>query len=98
LELILRDAETSILVTERRLVERITEGEGEVIRLDEQWEEIAKEGEENPESEVSGENVAYVIYTSGSTGRPKGVLIRHEALANYTLAAGAAFDLNSDRK
>jgi len=58
----------------------------EVIELDDGWDEIGKEGKEEPDVRVEGENLAYVIYTSGSTGRPKGVMIKHDSLANSTLA------------
>jgi amino acid adenylation domain-containing protein len=36
---------------------------------------------------------AYLIYTSGSTGRPKGVVVPHNAIAAFTRAARAAYDL-----
>ena len=41
------------------------------------------ENDENPQTEMTGEDLAYAIYTSGSTGKPKGVLIRHEGVCNY---------------
>ncbi len=55
----------------------------QVIWLDTDWEEIAKETSKNPENSVLPENLAYVIYTSGSTGKPKGTLITHNGLRNY---------------
>jgi amino acid adenylation domain-containing protein/thioester reductase-like protein len=49
--------------------------------------DIAKLCEEqntnNPNIEVSPDNLAYIIYTSGSTGKPKGVMIEHRGIANY---------------
>lgn len=39
--------------------------------------------EENPNLNVSPEDLAYLIYTSGSTGRPKGVMLRHIGITNY---------------
>ena len=49
----------------------------EIICLDSEWEEIAKQPVTKWVIEVSGANLAYVIYTSGSTGQPKGMGIAH---------------------
>lgn len=38
---------------------------------------------ENPDVDVSPEDLAYMIYTSGSTGKPKGVELRHIGICNY---------------
>ncbi|HYO58195.1 non-ribosomal peptide synthetase/type I polyketide synthase, partial [Archangium sp.] len=54
-----------------------------VMCLDEDREELEREGRENPGSGVEAENLAYVIYTSGSTGKPKGVEVSHANLANF---------------
>jgi amino acid adenylation domain-containing protein len=51
-----------------------------VVCLDSDWETIAQETEENPNSAVTSDNLAYVIYTSGSTGKPKGVAVPHKAV------------------
>ncbi|BDZ69586.1 non-ribosomal peptide synthetase [Methanobacterium petrolearium] len=39
--------------------------------------------EENPQLEISPENLCYLIYTSGSTGLPKGVMLTHANITNY---------------
>ena len=53
-----------------------------VVRLDTDWEVIARESKANPVSRTKPENLAYVIYTSGSTGSPKGVLGLHRGTIN----------------
>ena len=86
LEYILEDAGAVIVLTERRLEERLPSFWGQAVFIDEEWERIREESEDNPECEAMAENLAYVVYTSGSTGRPKGVMISHGGLAMSTLA------------
>lgn len=38
---------------------------------------------ENPNVQISPDDLAYLIYTSGSTGRPKGVMLHHRGICNY---------------
>jgi amino acid adenylation domain-containing protein len=53
----------------------------ELVRMDADAAEIAREPDENPSTGVRADNLAYLIYTSGSTGRPKGVAIEHASAA-----------------
>lgn len=77
------DAEVSIILTQRVLMNVLPMHGAQVICMDDDWERIAGESEETPVSNVASDNLAYVIYTSGSTGRPKGVQIPHRALVNF---------------
>src|SRR5437763_13980397 len=53
---------------------------------------------DNPEINITGENLAYLIYTSGSTGQPKGVMSIHRGLLNRLQWMQEAYGLNeSDR-
>ncbi|MDB9305901.1 amino acid adenylation domain-containing protein [Nodularia spumigena CS-591/12] len=79
----LADSQVPILLTEANL-KFSTPQNYEIIYLDTDWEIIYQCSIENPESEVTPENLAYLIYTSGSTGKPKGVLIPHIGLTNLT--------------
>ena len=82
LAFMLEGTQAPVLLTQERLVEGLPEHEARVVCLDADWEAIAGESTENPDSEVTVDNLAYVIYTSGSTGRPKGVQILHDAVVN----------------
>ena len=86
LAFMLEDAELAVLLTQQRLLERVAAQplhRGRAICLDADWERVAQESDQNPQSGAAPENLAYVIYTSGSTGRPKGAMILHRGLINY---------------
>lgn len=98
LAFMLDDAGVPVLLTRRHLEVGEIKHKVQVVHLDEQWERIGRESEENLVSGVTAGNAAYIIYTSGSTGTPKGVVIEHRSLVNYVQAAGAAYALEpSDR-
>ena len=83
LAFMVKDAGLSVVLTQRRLVERVPGHAAQVFCLDTEWPNLAQESNENPAPAARSENLAYVIYTSGSTGRPKGVMIPHRGLVNY---------------
>jgi len=82
LAFMLSDAQTSVLLTQEQLVEKLPEHQARVVCLDTKWEAIAQESDSNPVNKATAEHLAYVIYTSGSTGTPKGVEIQHAGLVN----------------
>jgi amino acid adenylation domain-containing protein/non-ribosomal peptide synthase protein (TIGR01720 family) len=53
-----------------------------LVRLDADWEAIARQDARSPAGGATADCLAYVIYTSGSTGKPKGVAVQHRALLN----------------
>ena len=83
LAFVIADAAIPVLLTQRKLIERLPETDAKLICLDTGWTEIAGASVENPRDVVNASDTAYVIYTSGSTGQPKGVKIQHAALTNY---------------
>lgn len=78
----LNDAGASILVTHEKVATSLSPCTVQMICLDQEAEQIARESRESPESEVQSAHLAYVIYTSGSTGSPKGTEITHANLVN----------------
>ena len=82
LAFMLSDSQTSVLLTQQQLLERLPKHQAHVVCLDTDWETISKNSKENPVSSATSDDLAYVIYTSGSTGKPKGVQIAHGAVVN----------------
>ncbi|MEL7244852.1 MAG: amino acid adenylation domain-containing protein, partial [Cyanobacteria bacterium J06573_2] len=79
-EYIIEDAQIEVLLTQTSETSPptpllIKDG----VRLFDDWEKISKYSTDNPNSEVTPENLSYLIYTSGSTGKPKGVAIAHRS-------------------
>ncbi len=83
LAFMLEDAQVSVLLTQEKLLEILPEHRVNLVIIDADWQEIAKQDKCNPTNQVTTENLAYIIYTSGSTGRPKGVQILHSAVVNF---------------
>ena len=95
LAFIMADTQISVLVTKEHWIAQLPQRNLHMVCLDSEQAAIAACSAANPVSGVTAENVAYLLYTSGSTGRPKGVMVPHLALANFTAAATALYELHS---
>ncbi len=93
IEFMLHDANASVLLTEKRQIQKLPDNSARVICLDSDAESIRRESAENPTSSVEPENLAYIIYTSGSTGQPKGVLVSHGSIAEHCRDAEEYYEL-----
>ena len=82
----LEDARVPLLLTQERLLPRLSHPRSRTICLDTEWNQIARENGTNPENLATPDNLAYLIYTSGSTGKPKGVMVGHRNLVSSTTA------------
>ena len=82
LAFMLEDAQATVLLTEKNLVDGLPETSALQVCLDSDWEVISKFNDDNLAVGVAAENLLYVIYTSGSTGKPKGIGLSHRALTN----------------
>ncbi|MEA5602482.1 amino acid adenylation domain-containing protein [Nostoc sp. UHCC 0252] len=91
LEMLLNDAQVSVLFTQNYLQGKLPAHTAKVICLDDvHWQSGISE---NPVNQTTPTNLAYVIYTSGSTGIPKGVAIQHQSLVNFVQAAIAEYQI-----
>ncbi|MEH1976432.1 MAG: amino acid adenylation domain-containing protein [Nostoc sp.] len=83
LTFMMEDVQTTILVTQTHLCDRLPIHNQIVVNLDSDWEIITQHSEDNLLSEVNPENLAYIIYTSGSTGTPKGTEVTHRSIIGF---------------
>uniref|UniRef100_UPI0035938AC1 amino acid adenylation domain-containing protein n=1 Tax=Pricia sp. TaxID=2268138 RepID=UPI0035938AC1 len=84
----------SIVITDKKLREKLAGDIVSVLDVSSEKQDIAKESSSNLGGAPLPDNLAYVLYTSGSTGRPKGVLITHRALSNYMGWAGKHYGID----
>src|SRR5262249_6733146 len=94
----LGDAAPRVLLTQGRLRKSLPGTAAEVIALDEQWSEIARQSCDNLDTRALGlrpHHLAYVIYTSGSTGKPKGVMVEHRNVTRLFAATDQWFGFNN---
>ncbi|MFN6478156.1 non-ribosomal peptide synthetase [Nostoc sp. DedQUE07] len=94
LRFMLEDAQVSVLLTQQQVIDRLPEHQANLVCLDEVWEKIEQNNQDNPTSGVKAFHLANVIYTSGSTGKPKGVMVEHKGLCNLTQAQIQTFSVD----
>ncbi len=98
LSFMLENAQVSVLLSQKRLLDKLPEYQAKLICLDEVWSEILQNKQNNPIEVVTATHLANVIYTSGSTGKPKGVMVEHSGLCNLAQAQIQTFGLSGDSR
>jgi amino acid adenylation domain-containing protein len=97
LQLMLEDAGVSLLLTERKLHDRLPPNNARVVSLDDESTRaaLASVPSSNPKHTAGSENLIYLLYTSGSTGMPKGVLVTHRGIMNCVAWMQRTYGLDS---
>lgn len=91
----LADASPPVVLTQRRLLDRLPDNGARDICLDEL--DLGDDLPDTlPNAGLNPHNLAYVMYTSGSTGRPKGVMVDHAGLTNRVLWMQQEYQLCAD--
>ncbi|MFD3658898.1 amino acid adenylation domain-containing protein, partial [Streptomyces sp. NPDC058620] len=83
----------ALLLTESVLDERLSAFSVPRLLIDTDWPDIARCATDDPQVDVTPQNLAYVIFTSGSTGMPKGVLIQHHSWSLQLQEMGRRYGL-----
>jgi amino acid adenylation domain-containing protein len=93
---VLQDARPVVLLTQQHIHSAdVSDANIQVVYLDSERRNIARESTATPATQAAPQNLAYVIYTSGSTGHPKGVTVTHASLVNACMAWQDAYQLRS---
>ncbi|HEX6288974.1 MAG TPA: amino acid adenylation domain-containing protein, partial [Herpetosiphonaceae bacterium] len=93
LHFMLADAQAAVLLTQQHIEAVLPAHAAQVLRVDADWERIARQPDTNPASAARADNLAYMIYTSGSTGQAKGAMNTHQAIVNRLLWMQDAYQL-----
>jgi amino acid adenylation domain-containing protein len=97
LAFILKDTQSPLILTQKRLHSVLPEHAALVIFLDSDLDKIEKGSNTVAVNKTSADNLAYVIYTSGSTGKPKGVCVSHCAVNRLVINTNYIKIDSSDR-
>jgi amino acid adenylation domain-containing protein len=79
----LEDARVQAVITQQRLLGRLSGVRAPSLCLDADREQISHHAAASLAGGARPGNLAYVLYTSGSTGRPKGVAIQHRSAVAF---------------
>jgi amino acid adenylation domain-containing protein len=96
LELIVSDANPSLIVTESNLRSLLPVADSKTLCID-NMRDLPMQSVTDQPSSIPRE-CAYCIYTSGSTGAPKGVMVSHANVLNHSEYMWAEFDLKPSDK
>ncbi len=81
LRFMLEDAEITVVLTQVDQIDLLQTDRTRIVCLEQEWDAIAQESDENLSIPCTADQLAYVMYTSGSTGMPKGVKVPHRAVS-----------------
>lgn len=96
LKFMMEDAQVPLLLTQAHLVDNLPASSSQIVCLDSDWENIARQPQTNPHVSLTADHLAYTIYTSGSTGKPKGAMNTHRGIINRLLWMQDAYPLTAD--
>lgn len=94
IEYMLNNSNTKLLLTFKRLKNKVTFDNKLFVELDN---ELYNSNKDNLININEPDDLAYIIYTSGSTGKPKGVMLKHSNINNFIQGMCNVVDFNSEK-
>lgn len=94
IEYMLNNSNTKLLLTFKRLENKVTFDNKLFVELDN---ELYNSNKDNLININEPDDLAYIIYTSGSTGKPKGVMLKHSNINNFIQGMCNVVDFNSEK-
>ena len=94
IEYMLNNSNTKLLLTFKRLENKVTFDNKLFVELDN---ELYNSNKDNLIHINKPDDLAYIIYTSGSTGKPKGVMLKHSNINNFIQGMCNVVDFNSEK-
>ncbi len=94
IEYMLNNSNTKLLLTFKRLENKVTFDNKLFVELDN---ELYNSNKDNLININKPDDLAYIIYTSGSTGKPKGVMLKHSNINNFIQGMCNVVDFNSEK-
>ena len=76
------EIDIQVLLSHKKLADRLPENKATMVYLDDQKDSIASESKTRPPSQATPEDLVYVIFTSGSTGKAKAAAVFHRGWMN----------------
>ncbi len=84
------------IISNSSLLDLLSSLKVESVLLDIEEDSICRQFDNNPNLNISSDDLAYVIFTSGSTGTPKGVAVKHKPVINLIEWAEKTFHFSDN--
>ncbi len=92
------EIDVKVLLTHRKLADRLPENKATMVYLDDQKGSISSESKARPPIQATPETLVYVIFTSGSTGKAKAAAVFHRGWMNLMHWFDTEFNVNATDK
>ncbi|GCF08365.1 non-ribosomal peptide synthetase [Dictyobacter arantiisoli] len=93
---LLQEVRPSLILVSETSRLQLPSSPAKVLFIEREIASLAAGATENPQVQITPDNLAYIVHTSGSTGRPKGIMIAHRGVTNYLHYLSQTYHLGGD--